>query len=94
MDQPDTTELNAIYRPLFQSWLDEHGARPTCPVCESPDYLLTARFLPFAAPELDDTWRIYIRLCRRCRHMLQFDIGRQLDAAIGGQPPVADPQSG
>ena len=71
-------ELNELYRPILQAWLDDHGVRPTCPACESPDYLLTMRMIPFAFAQLEDPWHIYIRLCRNCGHMLQFDLPVQI----------------
>lgn len=79
MDRPDIIELNDIYKPRFQQWLDEHHVRPTCPACDSPDYLLTMRVIPYAAPELRDIWKFYIRLCRHCGHMMQFDLGDALN---------------
>jgi len=73
-----TIELNAEYKPIFQAWLDEHHVRSTCPACESPAYFLTSRVIPFANGELDGPWHIYIRLCRNCGHMLEFDLPVQI----------------
>lgn len=93
MDRPDIIELNETYRPRFQAWLDAHHVRPTCPACESPDYLLTGRVLVYTFPAYPENWALRYRLCRQCGHVMAFDLGELLEPPNDAPPPATAPQA-